>query len=147
MRHGCSFARLLVRGTAPFAVLALALGAPSSASASDVEPSETIKSAIQQKFSRTLRDPDSVLYRWPLWRRERDKAVYCFWANAKNGYGAYTGYKLYGLLLSISEGTLLDVTLVGEGQSEAPTLAYEFCSNFGYDISGPPPSQPAPTSG
>ena len=116
----------------------LALIVAAGITAQQKPPSDRMQAAIKRSFAKTMKDPDSVIYRWPAWRRDRDSTVYCFWANAKNSYGGYTGYKLYALMLSVVDDELRDVTLVGQDETDDPLLAAKFCANFGYDISGPP---------
>lgn len=50
---------------------------------------ETFEQTIRADMVRRLRDPQSAQYVFP---EVRNDALYCFWLNARNGYGGYVGY-------------------------------------------------------
>lgn len=84
------------------------------------------KASIQSQMDGVLRDPRSATYRWP---RARD-GIYCFWVNAKNGFGGYTGFKPAAVLLTREPGKPVNVILI---PSDEEAIA-KTCSDNGYSM-------------
>ena len=90
---------------------------------------------IKRQADEVLLDGPSTRWKWPARRREK---LYCAEYNAKNAFGAYTGWKPY----FFANGEL---TLVS-GDAFYQKLHDTMCSNAGYipKIEGAAPSTPQP---
>lgn len=84
------------------------------------------KTAIQSQMADALRDPGSATYRWP---RARD-GIYCFWVNAKNGFGGYTGFKPAAVLMTREPGKPVTAILL---PSDEEAIA-KTCRDNGYSM-------------
>jgi hypothetical protein len=69
--------------------------------AGTVPPPETRKE-IMAMVGKKLADEETARYRWPKFTNNTRK--YCVFVNAKNAYGAYTGYELYFILGGLADG-------------------------------------------
>lgn len=62
-------------------------------------PPMPVQTAIKTAIGKKLADPYSAQYDWqPI----KNETVYCGWVNAKNQFGAYTGYQPFMVLYSIT---------------------------------------------
>lgn len=88
-----------------------------------ITPSE--QAAIRKEMDLHLRDGLSARYRFP---RRRHVDAYCFWVNAKNGFGAYSGWKLIeAVVLTLpKQPTSVIIMPGGDEAAEAD------CARYGY---------------
>ncbi len=95
------------------------------------------KSLIVKSVKRVLKDADSAKFRWmKLPDRINPKIFveeYCGLVNAKNSYGAYTGFEPFSALVarhSTRPFEVISVTLSGDGLSSENIAS--MCINSGY---------------
>jgi hypothetical protein len=100
---------------------------------------QTIKSAVGRK----LIDSVSAVYKWP--NENINGAAYCGWVNSKNGFGAYTGFRPFMVIVTHANGPkghgqfLLFSADIADSTDEINTPPiYNMCSQQGLDLSGPP---------
>jgi hypothetical protein len=96
-----------------------------------------MKTTIQAALDRKLLDGASARYAWPS---KRAPGSYCGWVNAKNSYGAYTGWNIFLVVGGFNDGPkgnhkfqVVEVLLGG-----TDGIAEKMCAQEGYDISNPP---------
>ena len=76
------------------------------------------KTQIDAIFARTLRDPESRKVRFkPQKPSSQWKGLVCGYTNAKNGFGGYTGEKIFAATFD-SSGHLFYMKTFGEGDSD-----------------------------
>lgn len=87
------------------------------------------KATIKDAVGRHLKDPFSAQYEWP---EVRSGTVYCGFVNAKNAFGAYSGYQPFLVLYYVNQRTKKVVIV----QSElTPNIVGQMCPESGYRIS------------
>lgn len=77
----------------------LALFVAFSVAASSL-PTQAVQSAIKEAVGKKLADPLSAQYDW---QPAQEGVVYCGWVNAKNQFGAYSGYQPFMVLYVVNE--------------------------------------------
>lgn len=87
----------------------------------------TMQSAVKEAVGRKLADPFSAQYEW---QAVKDDALYCGFVNAKNGFGAYTGYQPFMVLYANNKSK----TLVLSAEVD-PDIVGPMCLKNGYRIS------------
>jgi hypothetical protein len=99
---------------------------------------EAEKRIIADAYGRDLRDPKSAQYEWapfPLKLKGNETvSMYCFRANAKNGYGAFVGYKLIVGRVDLSAGKIIGFSYIMGRADDTPELARiteDFCRKLG----------------
>lgn len=97
--------------------------------ASAVVPSGAVQTAIKESVGKELADPFSAQYDW---QPVRDEMLYCGWVNAKNQFGAYTGYKPFMVLYSV--GNKSGKVSVYSADLE-PHVVTPMCLQKGYRVS------------
>ncbi len=90
---------------------------------------ETQKSAVSESVGKKLADPFSAKYEWQAVKSE---TVYCGMVNAKNQFGAYTGYKPF-LVLYYINNKAKNLTVIKTEM--APEVIMKMCIESGYTIS------------
>jgi hypothetical protein len=115
--------------------IAALLLATVNATASDLFPQE--KTAIMAAVKHDLKDPDTAKFKWP---KLADKInpkhfvdSYCGLVNAKNSYGAYTGFEPFEAQVARTDDgkfEVISVTVSNENLT-ASDLA-KMCSSAGY---------------
>ena len=115
------------------------LAAAAAATPKPLAPSIKMKTAIAQKLDLQLLDGESARYRWPM---DRHGVVYCGLVNAKNSYGAYTGFKGFYVLGMHHNGpkgdggyTPVTVKLIDPEDVMGANYLSQ-CNDAGYDLSG-----------
>lgn len=82
---------------------------------------------IASSYGRVLKDPASAQYRWPMLPTEATlkggEIAYCFQVNAKNSYGAFTGFR--SILGTVSQvgGKITRFEYVTGTLDDSPELA------------------------
>lgn len=129
---------------------------PSDVAAQAIAPSSSIKqvglaetnadgltaqerTAIAKAVTSTLKDPSSAQFEW--YPKQRAGSIYCGRINAKNGFGGYTGFKPYSLILIDAAGTpIAGVVLIGDdvpGSGDAAKVI-KSCKEQGYPVDTSP---------
>lgn len=95
-------------------------------------------SAVEESIKNDLKDPYSVVFYHDDYPYPEKNMIYCAKYNAKNSYGAYTGKKLFAvMILKNNEGKLLaprmDVNS-STGEERDETVTSSICASAGYDI-------------
>jgi hypothetical protein len=83
---------------------------------------EAIKSAV----GKALKDPFTAQYEWP---EPKSATVYCGWVNARNGFGAYDGFRPFMVLYYIGKQSKA-LTVVQTEMS--PPIVGQMCAESGY---------------
>lgn len=75
-------------------------------------PTIAVQSAIKNAVGKELFDPFSARYDW---QPVKNEALYCGWVNARNKFGAYTGYQpfmaIYGVNAKSGKAKVLSVQM------------------------------------
>lgn len=91
-------------------------------------PPAPIQAAFKEAVGKELADPYSAHYDWqPI----KDEVVYCGWVNAKNQFGAYTGYQPFLALFAVNEKTRKAMVLSAELR---PFIVTKMCADKGYQV-------------
>ena len=95
------------------------------------------KDAVEASIKDRLFDGDSARWRWP--ERIEGQDFYCGFVNAKNSYGAYTGFKPFMVMLV--QGTKgWFSAFVGVGDTENAEIAVrDQCAARGFPLVIIPP--------
>lgn len=98
------------------------------------------KKIVREGITRNFKDPDSAQIRWTLFRPTEDKngaPSYCATVNAKNSYGAYTGYKPFLASIILREGKITTALLITapsrHSQDIQDQAALDVCKMNGLD--------------
>ena len=120
----------------------MALASAASASPLWEAPSDQMKTSIQAAFDAKLLDGQSARYRWP--NENKNGVVYCGFVNAKNSFGAFTGFKPFYVLGLHANGARgdgsykpLDVRLL-DAEGLMTTNLLKQCVEAGFDMSALP---------
>jgi hypothetical protein len=92
------------------------------------------KAMIREAVSDQFLDPDSAKFRWLPLPAKLNGGVYCGSVNAKNGFGAYTGYKPFAVVLEVKGGAVtkaISLTTVREYDADVWAL---LCAQKGMDF-------------
>lgn len=124
------------------ALVASVFGA-TPAAARDLTEDE--KAKIEKVLRHGARDADSVKFRWmPLGvLQDTDPGfaggIYCGMVNAKNGYGGYTGFEPYAVMLGFDQrdaggDVLIYVEVIATSNGGLEQAIVETCLESGYDV-------------
>ncbi len=116
------------------AALVLALIPAPAMAAAPLTPAE--KAAVSQSLSGILLDAESARWRW-LSPTEGNVILYCGFVNAKNSYGAYSGFRPFMVSLVRRTKTALAAT-IGNPGSDDEEITIRMCASKGYDLSEVP---------
>lgn len=92
---------------------------------------------IAGSYGRILKDPASAQYHWPMLPTKdasKPEIAYCFQVNAKNSYGAYTGFKLIIGKVRQVGGKVTNFEYAAGNLDDTPELAQttvDMCRIFG----------------
>lgn len=78
-----------------------------------------------------LIDGASARYIWPI---QKNDVGYCGWVNAKNTFGAYTGYRIFYVLGARTNAGIYKVN----GPPDFDEIAERMCRDLGYPVHSPP---------
>lgn len=91
-------------------------------------PSRDLQAAIKESVGKQLADPFSAQYDW---QPVKDDMLYCGWVNAKNSFGAYTGYQPFMVLYftgnKSGKAKVVDASMT-------PTVVSKMCLDKGYRL-------------
>jgi hypothetical protein len=103
------------------------------------------KSAFADKLRKELKDPESARFRWN--NGVRNLAIYCGFINAKNSYGAYTGFRAFLVIFgaqvdgkphvssaSIDGGAVYSRSRYSYGRYIGESAEVQMCSQSGYNL-------------
>jgi hypothetical protein len=96
-------------------------------------PSE--KAIIREAVLGQFLDPDTAKFRWLPLPTKLKGSLYCGSVNAKNGFGAYTGYQAFAVVLELKGGQVtkaVSMTAVREYDADVWRM---LCAEKGMDIS------------
>jgi hypothetical protein len=134
-----------------FKFIALGLLAASTAQMADTPnapPSAASRKAIMAAVGDKLLDGESARYRWPN-EPVKPHAGYCGFVNAKNSYGAYTGFKPFEILGLHSNNpndhhvfVAFSVELSSTDEDLWKKVILPQCIEMGYDMDTLPPDLP-----
>lgn len=101
--------------------------------------SDLERKAIRNALVDQLKDGESAKVRWPPLRSPPGEPVtYCAWVNAKNGYGAYSGYKAFAVTYT-GRGKAFRVLTLKMADDVLTDEEYQAvkrtCAPAGYDLS------------
>lgn len=117
------------------AITALAfLTATAATAAPDLTAAE--KEAISKAFSGILLDDTTARWRW-LPPAEGNVITYCGFVNAKNSYGAYTGFRPFMVAL-VRRTAMASLPTIGAPGSDDEVITIRMCSTRGYDLTEVP---------
>jgi hypothetical protein len=96
------------------------------------------KKIVMNIYGASLKDPGSAQYRWaglaidPLVKG--DEMGFCFQVNARNSYGAYTGFKTIAGKVKRRNGAIIAYSYAAGGSDDAimAETAQEICRIIGY---------------
>ena len=126
-----------MRNLIPLFALAT-IAAPASAAIPTGPLPDEARAAVMQSINDKLRDSETARWRWPD-VPETSGLTYCGWLNAKNAYGAYTGYRPYAVILDKgAKGWFSRLVSLAEREA-VEVIVRSQCAAKGYDMSGPPP--------
>ena len=91
------------------------------------------KRAIAAVMREKLNDGFSAHYRWPA--KTSEGGIYCVWVNSKNGFGAYSGFTPYTVLLVSIKGNESFAELLHR-EDEDPAFTLNYCIEHGIDMDG-----------
>jgi hypothetical protein len=96
------------------------------------------KKVVEDSVKNDLKDPFSVVFYHDDFPYPDKTFVYCGYYNAKNSYGAYTGKRLFAVMLSKnSEGRLvaprLDINSSTGEENDISVVSFT-CASAGYNI-------------
>lgn len=87
---------------------------------------EAQKAQVRAAVEAKLKDPASAQYEW---RMVRDEYIYCGTVNAKNGYGGYSGPKLFAVLYA--KNAMSGKLFIGTGSVYiADEIAIKMCESI-----------------
>lgn len=96
------------------------------------------KKIVSAAYGASLKDPSSAQYKWPpvllLNNLKGGQVGYCFQVNAKNSFGAYTGFKLILGTLRRVNGKVVAFDYVMGNIDDTPALmsaTADLCKSFG----------------
>lgn len=112
-----------VRFTIGLAATAGAFAAPADARGLSNQERQAITTAVAEK----LREPASAQFKWNDF--PEGKLVYCGFVNAKNGFGGYTGFEPFAVLLGADVDGQTIVTMV-----QFDVDAYSTCMREGFNV-------------
>lgn len=122
-----------------FALL-LSLASATAATATTIHPlTPAHKKQISTAIGAQLKDSESARYRW---LRPRKFGLYCAWVNAKNSYGAYSGFEPFMVLGGVGDGPKADgkflIFSATLGAGRERSIVTDMCAKEGFDMGAPP---------
>ncbi len=115
-----------------YGILAVGLLISGQAFARNLTTSE--KAMIRNAVSERFFDPDSAKFRWLPMPPALDGGIYCGSVNAKNRYGAYTGYNAFAVVVEFTKGKIIQAVSVNSITDADPDVYQTLCDEHGFDI-------------
>jgi hypothetical protein len=121
-----------MRFTVLFGALAALLATGEMAEGRTLTPSE--KTVIRDAVSERFFDPDSAKFRWLPLPSKFEGGVYCGSVNAKNRFGAYTGYGAFVVIVGLKHGSVTEAGSLTAIRDYDADVYRELCAQKGFDI-------------
>ena len=121
-----------MRAAILFGALALMIGSGGLVAARPLTSSE--KALIREAVSDDFLDADSAKFRWLPLPDHMNGSLYCGSVNAKNRFGAYTGYNAFAVVVELKNGKItnpISMTAMREYDADAWRMV---CAQRGMDI-------------